>query len=192
MSPVLLHTLHAAVLAVPASIVAAVILRGHRTARSAAALREVIARGDLLALAEERARRTLAARPPRPGVRVFAVASAVSGVVHGAVCPEHFEEGLRFGLFFLALSATQFAVAIAAALGRHTAASLALGAVTGAAAIALWVLTRTVGLPFGLAEIEPIGLWDSLASVAEAVACAAAIVALRGAPVRSAAPAVGA
>lgn len=188
----LLHTVHAAVLAVPALIVAGVVARGHRTARSAAALREVIARGDLLVLAEERARRTLAARPPRPGVRIFVVATALAAIVHGAVCPEHFREGLRFGVFFLALSTTQFAVAGAAALGRHTAASLLLGAVAGATAIVLWALTRTVGLPFGLAGIEPIGLWDTVSSSAEAVACAAAIAALRAAPVRHPAPALGA
>ena len=71
----------------------------------------------------------------------------------------------------------------------------ALGALGNAVVVATWVVSRTVGLPFGefAGEVLPVGFADALATIPEAVtAVGAAWLAVRGSgPARSAARARG-
>jgi hypothetical protein len=89
----------------------------------------------------------LAPRRSRDHRRVAAGCVAAAGAIHLVVAPEHFEEALRLGLFFVVLGVAQlgFAVALRASLRAWviTAAVLAHLAV-----IVLYIATRTVDLPF--------------------------------------------
>ncbi|MCW2548562.1 MAG: hypothetical protein JWN96_3022, partial [Mycobacterium sp.] len=105
----------------------------------------------------------------RPLLVVAALASIVAAVIHGAVGPEHFREAVRLGLFFVLVCAGQ--LFLAAALLRRPAPALVAIASIGinAGTVLLWILTRTCGLPAGLAEVEPVGVLDTISSAAELV-----------------------
>jgi hypothetical protein len=112
--------------------------------------------------------------PDVPGWRsqlfrpALALISAGAGLVHFVVIREHLEEALLFGLFFIGLSAFQFAWAMAVVLRRQAFllwVALAVNLVT----IVIWVVSRTVGLPIGPETgeaIEP-GFGDAVATAFE-------------------------
>lgn len=93
-----------------------------------------------------------------------AALSASAAVVHGLVAPEHLTEWWGYGAFFIAATVAQGGYAIILALqpwrydatgewiaghGQRTAQLLYLAGIAGnAAIIALYVVTRTVGIPF--------------------------------------------
>jgi hypothetical protein len=96
---------------------------------------------------------------------VAVVSSAAAAGVHAAVAPDHFREAFVFGVFFTVTALLQliWAGAVAVHVSRPL---LVVGVVGNLAVVALWVVTRTVGLPFGLLpDPEAVGPWD--------VACAA-------------------
>jgi hypothetical protein len=101
-------------------------------------------------------------------VLLTAVALAVLGAatIHLAATPVHLRENLLLGAFFLVLSALQFGYA-AAVLVRPGETLLRLGVLVNAAVVALWVYTRTFGIPFGVngGEIEAVGSPDLLATI---------------------------
>ena len=115
------------------------------------------------------------------GLLPAAVLSAVAAVVHGAVCPEHFSEGLVYGSFFAVTATGQLGWAILASTRVRP--WLATAGVAGnAALLSLWTVTRTAGIPLGpqRGEVEAVGLLDVLASVAElGVVTACVLVLLR-------------
>ncbi|MCH9732400.1 MAG: hypothetical protein K0U84_22505 [Actinomycetia bacterium] len=80
--------------------------------------------------------------------RVAAAASLGAALIHVAVLPAHWQEWPPSGVFFALLVVFQFSWAVATAV-RRRAAVLAVGIVVNLAAIALWVLSRTAGVPFG-------------------------------------------
>jgi hypothetical protein len=93
-------------------------------------------------------------------------ASFGAGLVHVAVVREHLEVSLSHGVFFAVVGLAQIGWALWALRGpavpRPGATALATVAL-----IALWVVSRLVGLPFGLAAREPVGTADVLAVVLE-------------------------
>jgi hypothetical protein len=91
---------------------------------------------------------------PTPAVLMLATASAGCAVIHVAVCPEHFREATIYGVFFAVAAAAQAAWAVLILLcpSRRLLAAAAAG---NAAIVALWVLTRTVGLPVGSEPWRP-------------------------------------
>lgn len=105
----------------------------------------------------------------RPGAPILAAAmcSLLAAGVHAAVGPEHFREGLALGLFFVLAALAQ--VLWAAAVLRFPSREVLLaGAVGNGAIVVLWIVTRTLGLPFGLLPgPEEVGPLDILASAAE-------------------------
>jgi hypothetical protein len=152
-------------------------------------LRSMAAAGTVVEHAYARAELMLATRgrpspaaapvdPPRGPLAVVAVSCVLAGAVHASVGPEHFREGVRFGVFFVVLCAVQFALAVAV-LRRPSRHLVRLTALVSGGVVVLWLVTRTAGLPFGLDEVEPVGFADSLASVAELVTIAACVVWLR-------------
>jgi hypothetical protein len=78
----------------------------------------------------------------------LAALSGTAAAVHAQVCPEHFRESAAFGVFFLCASAGQaaWAMAVCRRPGRTV---LLLGAAGNAAVVALWAVSRTIGLPIG-------------------------------------------
>ena len=108
------------------------------------------------------------------GVNVVILACAVSAGIHGALAPEHFEEGLSAGLGFVA--AAVVAAAVAAVLTyRPTQLALAVAGVLFAGLIASYAAAVTTGVPVLHPEPEAV---DSLAlatKAVEAVGLAAAV-----------------
>jgi hypothetical protein len=98
---------------------------------------------------------------PSPAVRyspvgLLAAAALVagSGLVHLAVVPEHWAEYRPFGGFFLVVGVVQLAAACAAWMGPTPKRLLGV-AVGQAALVALWVASRTTGLPVGPEPWQP-------------------------------------
>jgi hypothetical protein len=108
------------------------------------------------------------------------VSSAAAAGVHAAVAPDHFREALLFGAFFTVCALLQ--LLWAAAVAAHVSRPLLLAGVVGnLAVVALWLVTRTVGLPFGLLpEPEAVGPWDVACAAWEIAVAVAAVVLLRG------------
>lgn len=123
---------------------------------------------------------------------VYAAAglSVIAAAIHAALMPEHMEEWWGYGAFFLAAAVVQGAYGIA--LVRWTRPPvLMFGIVANLAIVALYVWTRTVGIPvFGpdAGEVEEwgtIGLLTALVEVALVGALAALLRAQENDPARS-------
>jgi hypothetical protein len=103
-------------------------------------------------------------------VNVAAFLILGAAVIHFAVVPEHLEEYLPFGLFFIVVGTVQ--AAIAAAVILHPSRRLFLAALASSVGLAgLWLLSRTVGLPIGPhpGQPEDIGIPDLPCTALEAV-----------------------
>lgn len=182
---IFLHALHAGVVCVGVLVVIALLApaRTGTNAKRAAVLREAIADGRFMDLTRDRAARELTDEPqlrvgPNPRARVVvALGSWTAAVVHGVVCPEHFREAVRFGLFFAAIAITQLvlgALVLRSAQRRW----VIISAVVNVETALLWAFVHSVGLPFGLAEAESIGVLDVVATGAEILAALGALVLL--------------
>ena len=128
------------------------------------ALTEQIAAGGLgLQLATPPARRLQA--PATVGavrgrfLPLAIVSSAAAAGVHAAVGPAHFREQLLFGLFFATSALAQIVWSVAM-VSRPSRALLVAAVIGNTAVIALWLVTRTVGLPGLLPTPEAVGPWD--------------------------------
>jgi hypothetical protein len=100
---------------------------------------------------------------------VVAILSLVAAVIHVWVMPEHFDEWWGYGAFFLIAAAAQALYAVAI-LRAPTPTLLWVGIVGNLAIIALWAITRTIGIPgFGphAGEIEEIGQIDIVSKLVE-------------------------
>jgi hypothetical protein len=128
--------------------------------------------------------------PPRATVRVRAeaalpiavISSTAAAAVHAAVVPAHVRELLLFGLFFTGSAVGQlvWSVLVARAPSRRL---LLVGATGNSVVLVLWLITRTIGLPFGmLPKPEEVGRWDLCCGAWEAVVVIACIRALRREP----------
>jgi hypothetical protein len=116
----------------------------------------------------------------RAARRLAAFGLVGAALIHAAVAPEHFAEATSFGLFFSisAIAQLAFAALIVAAPSRP----LLQAAVVGSLAIvALWAMTRTVGLPVGPepGEAESVGSLDLAAGACELLTAVGAALALR-------------
>jgi hypothetical protein len=107
----------------------------------------------------------------------LAALSVGAAAIHFAVVFEHFTEYTLYGVFFLVISWAQV-IWPAVLLWRPSRLWLWLGIVGNAIVIAVYVASRTVGLPFGpdLHSAESVGALDVVSCVLEfgiIVACAA-------------------
>lgn len=123
------------------------------------------------AVAEPRSRRhgsPATALLPRGGVPALLVAFA--GVVHLSLVPEHVAEWWGFGVFFLATATVQLLGALLLLWRPGTTVATAL-ILANAAVAAVYVLSRTSGVPVGPAHsshrLEPVGALDLTTTVAE-------------------------
>ena len=122
----------------------------------------------------------LARRPPA-GVVLIAAALCTAGaaVIHFAVTQSHFDEWWGFGVFFFVAGWVQLLWA-AVAVRVYSRALVAVGLVGNATVVVLWLVTRTVGLPFGPepGSAEALGWSDGIASGFELVAALCCLVVL--------------
>jgi len=99
----------------------------------------------------------------------LAALSAGAAAIHFAVVFEHFADYTLYGVFFLVLSWAQL-IWPAVLLWRPSRPWLLAGIAGNAAVLAIYVASRTVGLPFGpdLHEVESVGALDVTSCVLEA------------------------
>ncbi|WP_199432874.1 hypothetical protein [Qaidamihabitans albus] len=99
---------------------------------------------------------------------VAAFASAGAALIHLAVIPDHWREWVWSGVFFAALALFQFGWA-AVLLRSSRRGVIGAGVAVHLGAIALWAVTRAVGMPFGphAGEPEAVGPAGILATLLE-------------------------
>lgn len=136
-------------------------------------------------------------RMERVIVRV-SVLSIVAGLLHGIVTPDHFAEWWGYGLFFLFASFAQVTYGAAPLFARLVEGEPIeeqwsprklrvyawLGIAGNVAIIALYVITRTVGIPFFGPEagaVETVRPLDVISKLVEVAVVALLVVVLRGA-----------
>jgi hypothetical protein len=102
-----------------------------------------------------------------------------AGLIHVEAAIKHVDEYLLYALFFAVLAPAQFAwgVALYRRPGRRL---LLAGAVGSLVVVALWIVSRTSGLPIGPTPWvpEPVGAIDSIATADEAVLALVALLQL--------------
>jgi hypothetical protein len=107
---------------------------------------------------------------PPPAVQAVAYGSATAGWVHLGMSPAHFDEALVFGTFFVLVAGLQGAIAVQV-LHRNSRNLLAGAIVLNAAVIAVWLVSRSVGLPVGPRAWtrEAVGILDSATTALELI-----------------------
>lgn len=119
-----------------------------------------------------------------PAERIVGSAAALSiaaSMIHASVIVPHFREYFLFGVFFVVSAVFQLVWGMVVWNRRNDRTLLIVGAVANLAIVALWVATRTVGLPIGPepGQTEVAGLHDIIASIDEvaiALACGLALI----------------
>ena len=98
-----------------------------------------------------------------------AALSLLAGLIHLWVTPEHFEEWRGYGTFFLAVASAQgFYSVVLLRWPRQLIFYLGIGG--NLAIIVLYIVTRTVGIPFfgpHAGEVEEVGVVDLCAAMSE-------------------------
>lgn len=107
--------------------------------------------------------------------RVGAVAALTgSAAVHATVVREHLDEWPLAGWFFVIITLTEFLLALAV-IGAWSQLTAIAVVVTSMGTVVVWLVSRTVGLPFGPAEFrstEAVGAPDLACCVLELAAAA--------------------
>lgn len=124
-----------------------------------------------------------------------AIGFLAGGIIHLAQVALHLDEGLVFGGFFVLVGALQLGGAVALVRARRPR-WYWLGIAGSGATIAIWLVSRSLGLPFGAEPGAPeaIGTADAAASLLEGITIVALLLWLRDAtlgPGRLAYPAAG-
>lgn len=118
----------------------------------------------------------------RPALALLSIGSAV---IHFVVIPGHWDEYWGQGLFFIVAAIGQLLWAVWVVVAPSRLIYLA-GAAGNAAIVALWVVTRTAGVPAGpgAGEREAVEFADTLATVFEVLLVVGALVLARTVPAR--------
>jgi len=96
--------------------------------------------------------------------------SAIAGFIHVLATPSHFEEWVGYGLFFIVAAAAQGLYAVLLLFSGPSRPLLLSGVVGNGLVIALYVITRTVGIPFFGPEagvVESVGTLDAISKGVE-------------------------
>ncbi len=107
---------------------------------------------------------------PRQWLLRAVVLSALAGMIHMLMGPVYFEEWLGYGAFFFGAASAQILFAMILAAYRPNRLVLWAGILGNAAIVALWAVTRTVGIPFfgpQAGVVQPVGVPDALATLIE-------------------------
>ena len=96
-----------------------------------------------------------------------------AGLIHVVAAFDHVDEYVPFAVFFALLAPLQFAWGVAV-YRRPDRRLLIAGAVGSLAIVALWILSRTTGVPIGPQAWQPerVGVLDAICSADEAVLAA--------------------
>jgi hypothetical protein len=97
-------------------------------------------------------------RDPAPWRAIAVFSSLAAAVVHTQALPDHLDAGLPVGVFFLAAALWQGVWAFQVSRSA-TEARMIAGILGSVVLLGLWLLSRTTGLPFGLAR-EEVGAHD--------------------------------
>jgi CHASE2 domain-containing sensor protein len=100
---------------------------------------------------------------------VVILACAISAGIHGALVPEHFDEGIGAGLGFVAATGALAVLVLWLTWRPANPLALAAAALTFGGLLASYALATTTGLPVLHPDPEPV---DSLALVTKAVEAA--------------------
>lgn len=106
------------------------------------------------------------------GLRIAGAAFMLGpAAIHFAVAPAHLREYLPYGLLFVVVGLAQVLLAVLI-LVRPSAALLLGGAALSLGIVAVWLVSRTVGLPIAPVpwQPEPVGLPDFLSTLMEWIA----------------------
>jgi hypothetical protein len=100
----------------------------------------------------------------------LAALSIVAGAIHAVVAPSHFTEAWTHGAFFATLAAFQLVWAVRI-YARPSPGGFRIGIAVSIAVIGVWLVSRTVGVPFGTDQwhIESVGPLDLGATTSEAM-----------------------
>lgn len=105
----------------------------------------------------------------RTWLYVISGLSITAGIIHVVAIPEHFEEWVGYGLFFLIAAVAQLLYPLIL-LSEGSNRSLEWAGILGnGLIIGLYILTRTAGIPFGpgAGEVEPVQVLDAISILAE-------------------------
>jgi hypothetical protein len=107
---------------------------------------------------------------------LIAVDSVAAGLIHVAVVPEHLGEAWYLGAFFIVVAALQILSTIPLVL-RSSGPTYAAFAVLNGAIVAIWIVSRTVGVPIAphAWTPEPIGSLDLAATAFEVLVVAGSL-----------------
>lgn len=112
--------------------------------------------------------------------------STLAGVIHLAAAPGHLAEWLGYGLFFIVTSGAQIFYAILLLTQTMDRRLLLAGIVGNSFIIALYLITRTLGIPFfgpHAGMVEAIGGLDILSKIDELALILCLVTLLRVQPV---------
>ncbi|MEX0768818.1 MAG: hypothetical protein WD029_10140, partial [Microthrixaceae bacterium] len=111
----------------------------------------------------ETAEPAVAAQQPEVGI-LLAGLVAGAGVIHLVMVPSHIGGSWAEGIAFAVVGWMQIAAAIALILGRGSRRLYTAILLGSAAVVALWIWSRTIGLPFGAhaGTVETVGLVDQI------------------------------
>jgi hypothetical protein len=103
------------------------------------------------------------------------------GLIHVLATPLYFEQWLGYGVFFFTAAVLQVMYSMALAVSPPSRVLLWLGVAGNGALLALWALTRTLGVPFGpmAGEVLPLGVLDGVAQLLVATQIVHLVVLLR-------------
>lgn len=124
--------------------------------------------------------------PERPvavaeAVKIAAWLSLAAGAIHAIAMVDHFSHWWLYGAFFLALTYGQVLWGIALLRKPASDRNLKLGALANLAIVAVWLFSRTIGVPLGpdAGRPEPVGVMDVAATVDQLVLAAYVAVVVR-------------
>ncbi len=103
---------------------------------------------------------------PRTWLIRATILAASLGLIHVLATPLYFDQWLGYGVFFILVAVLQVMYSMALAVGEPNRALLWAGIAGNVLLMALWAVTRTVGIPFFgpmAGEVLPVGLLDAVA-----------------------------
>ncbi len=122
--------------------------------------------------------------PERAGgadpLAVAAMLGAAAGIIHVKAAIDHASHWWAFGVFFALLASLQLGWALLVQRGHRGPRLLRIAIYGSLAAVATWIVSRTIGMPFGpwAWDAEPVGALDLVATLDE-LALAALLVSLQ-------------
>lgn len=103
-------------------------------------------------------------------VRATVLAGSL-GIIHILATPLYFDQWLGYGIVFVAVAVLQVMYSMVLAVNPPRRIYLWAGIIGNILIVAVWLLTRTVGVPLGpmAGEVLPVEFLDGLAQVLEVI-----------------------